>query len=422
MIATPTVTVTPPGGAAVDVTCLVDEVSISHGRDDTDSQPDASTATVNLSTDDDLGPFPPDLEVGATVTVALTLAGVTYPRFVGFVTDVTYGWDDAGDQTPNRPVGQIMASGVLADVAFRIVGDTPYPQELDGARVNRVLTAAGYPLDPAYSDPGTVQVLARDVDAAQALEVAQEAAASARGVIWQTRAGTVRYADADHRRNTVPALELDACDVLVSPAWSRTTAGLVNDVSVAYGVAPEGGDRPTYRSERADSIAKYRRRAVTLDTVLADAADATALANLLLTRNSSPVWIMAVLPVDVAGLDQDRTAALLALDVDSLVTLTGLPVVGSAPTTVDLWVEGITERLAYGGHDLGLVVSGYCRTVPPPRWDDLLPTWTWDTIPGTWDEATCLGPQPSLGRWDDVPASTRWDQVPAGTTWDEWKG
>jgi hypothetical protein len=66
-------------------------------------------------------------------------------------------------------------------------------------------------------------------------------------------------------------------------------------------------------------------------------------------------------------------------------------------------------------------VSGYCRTVPPPRWDDLNPTWTWDTIGTlTWDQATCIGPQPDRGRWADVPATLRWDQIPPATTWDTW--
>jgi hypothetical protein len=316
----------------------------------------------------------------------------SYRRFHGRITDVALGWDDAGEDTPDRPVGQVLATGILADLGRRVVGAEPFPQELDGARVQRVLAAAGIPIDPLTQDPGTVQVLARDIDSQPALDVAQEAATSAMGVLWTTRAGKVCYADAEHRRNQQPQLVLDACDVLVTPTWKRTTQGLINDVSLGYGPPPEEGEQPRWLGVRDDSKARYGTYGYSLTTVLAALADAQALGQLLLTRNSSPVWVMAALPVDVANLDGDRTMTLLGMDLHGLVNLTGLPAVGSAPTTAMLWLEGITETLAYGVHDLELAVSGYCRTVPPPRWDDMPPSVTWDATP----TAVNLATNPSL--------------------------
>jgi hypothetical protein len=199
---------------------------------------------------------------------------------------------------------------------------------------------------------------------------------------------------------------------------------LVNDVSVGYGPVPEEGEQPRYLADNPTSKDRYGEYDVSVATQLALLADATAMGNLLLARNAYPVWVMDNLPVDMKGLDLDQTIAVLSLDMHSLVTLTGLPVAGEAPTSAALWVEGWTERLAFGEHDIELAVSGYCRTVPAPRWDDVDPNWTWDTTnPAslTWDDATCMGPLPNRGRWADVPASLRWDRVPAGTTWDTWK-
>ena len=318
---------------------------------------------------------------------------------------------------------QVIATGILADLGRRVVGDTPWPLQLDGARVAAVMAAAGITLNPATSDPGTVQVLPRDVDSQPALGVAQATATDAGGIVWATRDGEVRYADANHRRNAVPVLTLDSCDVLVTPQWTRTTEGLVNKVSIGYGVAPEGGgDQPRYVATRDDSIAKFGRYEFTTTTELAAAADATAMGSLLLTRNSSPVWLMSDLPVSVADLSDADTLALLGLELGSLVTVTGFPAAGAAPTSAALWVEGTTETLTYGAHEMTLVVSGYCRTVPPPHWDDLPPARTWDTAPGTWDDAACIGPQPNLGRWDDQPATLRWDQVAPTVTWDTYTG
>jgi hypothetical protein len=308
----------------------------------------------------------------------------------------------------------------LADLGRRVVGDTPYAQQLDGARVAAVLAAAGMTLDPLFSDPGTVQILPRDIDSQPALEVAQGTATSANGMVWETRAGEVRYADAAHRRGVQPTLTLDACDVLITPVWSRTTEGLLNRVSLGYGPVPEEGEQARYVADAPASVARYGRYELSAETELALLADATALGQLLLTRNSTPVWVMSELPVDIKGLDPARTDALLALDVHGLVTLTGLPAAGAAPSTAHLWVEGWTERLAWGEHDITLAVSGYCRTAPAPTWNDTDPAWTWDTVLGTWDDASCMGPPLQLGRWDDVPASTRWDLVAPAITWDTW--
>lgn len=408
--------------AEVDVTCLCEQVTIRHGREDTTQQPEASTATIDLDLTDQV--LPAAVEVGAPVTISTTIPGhAASTRFSGRIADVALGWDDAGENTPNAGAGQLAAAGVLADLGRRVVGAEPWPQESDGARVSRVMTLAGISLDPLHSDPGVVQVVPRDVDAQAALGVAQSVAQSASGVVWALRDGRVAYADSEHRRNLTPTLDLDACDVLVTPAWQRSTQGLVNKATIAYGVPPPGGEQPTVGGSSATSIARFGTYDYSLATELAALADAEALVGLLLARNSSPVWILTALPVNVADLDADRTWILLGLEMHDLVRLTGLPTIASAPSSTSLWVEGWTERLAFGEHDFELDVSGYCRTAPAPRWDDVDPASTWDTIPPagiTWDQATCLGPLPNRGRWTDVPASDRWDLLDAAITWDTW--
>jgi hypothetical protein len=414
MIGLHTVTV---GG--IDVSCWVDEVATNYGRDESTGQPDAASATIDLTTDPD-DPLPAAVEIGAAVVISTTLNGVTYRRFTGKLTDIALGWDDAGPDTPEAGIGQLVAVGALADLARRVVGDAPFPAELDGARVSRVLTLAGKPPDPAFSDPGTVQVLARDVDSQAALDVVQGTADSASGIVWETVAGEVRYADAAHRRGVTVALDLDACDVLVTPTWKRDLSGLVNGVSIGYGVAPDGGEQPRYVASNAESVARFGTFDYSLTTELAALADAQALGGLLLARNSSPVWLMTALPVDVAGLDLARSAVLLSLEMHSLVRLTGLPAIASAPTSALVWVEGWSDRLAWGVHEVELIVSGFCRTVPPPRWNDVPPENTWDTMPSslTWDSAACMGPPANRGRWDDQPASTRWNMLDPALTWD----
>lgn len=408
-----------PDDAPFDLSCLVDQVSIHHGRDEATGQPEASSATIDLDLSDTS--LPPAVEIGSDVLILTTIEDTSFVRFRGRISDVALGWDEAGSETPHSGIGQLIAVGAIADLGRTVVGDAPFPQELDGARVSRVLALAGIITSPVTSDPGTVNILPRDVDSTDALGVVYDAASSASGILWQTREGEVRYADADHRRGHPSDLVLDVCDVLVTPQWTRNLQGMINKISLGYGVAPEGGEQPRILDEDAASIARYGVYDYSFASVLAAAADAQAMASLLLVRNSYPIWVMTELPVAVKDLDLEDTSALLSLDMHSLVTLTGLPlIVATAPTSANLWVEGWTETLAWGSHEIELSVSGYCRTVPAPRWDDLDPGWVWDAMTQTWDGMSCLGPPVLTDRWTDVPASLRWDN--ATTTWDDYTG
>lgn len=410
---------------ATDLSCLVDQVTIRHGRDGADDQPDASSATIELSWDTSVDALPQTIEPGSILIVTSAKLATTgdSTRFRGIVTDMTIGWDDAGTETPQRPVAQIVAVGPLGSMGRRSIGDEPWPQELDGARVSRILTLTGVATDALRNDPGLVQVIPRDVDKQPGLDVARGVADSAGGILWQTRDGVVLYADAEHRRNATPELTIDACQILVTPTWAKTSAGLINSVSLAYGIAPDGGEQPTTSLRRDDSVARYGLFEYSETTELAALADAQARASMLTTRNAFPYWNLTALPVDMGGLDPVAYDKILALDMHSLVEVTGLPRAGSVPTSTSLWVEGIEETLTFGGYELVLAVTGYCRTSPPPRWNDVSPSATWDAVGAmTWDQASCIGPQPSRGRWDDVAASERWDTVDSATTWDTWKG
>lgn len=411
--------------AGVDISCLVDQVKIVHGRDNTTGQPEAPACTLDLSFTTPEADLPPEVEIGEDLHAVTVLDGTEHDRFVGTITDIVPGWEDAGENSPNAAIVQVVAVGRLASLGRTNVGAEPWPQELDGARVARILQAAGVAVSPGTSDPGTVQILARDVDKQKALQLAQNVARDGSGILWQTRGGSIRYADALHRYATAATLELDACDIGVSPAWRRDTAGLTNGVDIAYGVAPDGGEQPRYVAEDAASKDRYGDfDQPPLATELASLADAQALGQLKLVRNSKPVWVLERIPVLVEGLDLARTSTLLELDMHDLVTVTGMPVIGALPSSAALWVEGWTETLAFGYHDMELYVSGYCRTSPPPTWNNIDPAWTWDTLPPdlTWDGLACLGPPTSLGRWDDLPASLRWGDIPPETTWDTWKG
>lgn len=404
-----------------DLSCDVDDVSIHRGRDDPDNQPEASTATLTLP-----GALPLGVDMGSKVAVDTLLPdGLTWSRrFVGTITDANTTWE-AGGPAGVRPRATVLAAGPLADLGRRVVGDTPWPQELDGSRIARILLLTDVPV--GLIDPGTVQILPRDVDRKSALELAQSVATDGGGVLYETRDGNVAYADADHRKSTPVGLALDACDVLIAPVWSRTIAGLINDATVAYGVAAEGAERPVFSATRDDSVARFGRYAYSTQTALAELDDAAERVSALLGRSGVPAWNVTALPLDLFIMDTTQTTALLSLDMHDLIGLVDLPD-GAPSERATLWIEGWTEHLAWETHEITFAVSAYCRTSPPPEWDEAPEDMTWQDardpytlVPWRWDDAACFGgPPPSSGRWSDVPAVLHWDDVPASMDWDEW--
>ena len=392
--------------AGVAIECDVLHAVIRHGRDDPSSQPEADAATLEL-----VGVLPASAVIGADVAV---LAGPV-PRFAGRITDIAITWD-----TPDVSTATIVAVGELADMGRRVIGDTPYPAELDGTRVNRAIAAAGVATDPIRSDPGYLSILARDVDAQPALTVATDAAFDGGGFVWQATDGAVLYADAMHRRAPELALTLTACDLPLELRWSTGLEGLANDVRVRYG-SPELEVRAT----DPGSIATYGTHAASLTTRLVNVAAATERANLIIARQIEPAWILGSLriPLQSPGVDAALTAALLGLEVHDLINVTGMPA-GAPMSGAYCFVEGWTETIGPGSWELELAVSDYCRTAPAPTWDDVSPGWAWDALAPslTWDAITCLPPFVSdyPGRWVDVPSSERWDTVPPAKSWDTW--
>jgi hypothetical protein len=265
------------------------------------------------------------------------------------------------------------------------------------------------------------------VDAQPAMAVAADAAFDGGGFVWCATDGAVLYADAFHRRAAAVVLELVACDLPVSLAWVQALDGLANDVSVRYGVAPEGGEQPEIRADDPSSIATYGTHAASLTTRIAVESDAAERANLILARQASPAWVLSALSFDLQspGVGLALTSALLALEMHDLISVTGMPA-GAPMTGAFVFVEGWVETIDPGAWRIELLVSDYCRTAPAPQWDDVSPDWVWDGLDPalTWDAITCLPPFVAgyPDRWVDVPSSQRWDTLDPSIEWDEWKG
>jgi hypothetical protein len=360
------------------------EISINHGRDNAADNAEASTATITLDLAGE--PVPDAVDIGAVVAVTTTPpGGDTFTRFVGRVTDIELTWEETGADTPNRPVGRLIAVSFLADLGRRIVGTYNYPVQLDGARVAEIVGEAN--VRPGTIDPGTISLVARPAEPTTALELAQQAAIGAVGILWQDTAGRVNYTDADGRDQTVPSVILDACDVDASPVWTLNLDGTVNTLAVTYVSASGENEDKTYRDPV--SIGEYGELAGSL-TIPALLAGADEAASLRLARDGLPRWALGSLGVNLGDITPALRLALLSADVGTLVQSSGFPTVGDLPSGTLLWLEGWSEVLAYRAHYMELFVSVYEQTAKSTTWNDAVPEWTWDASDEhmTWNRAS----------------------------------
>lgn len=406
-------------------------VTITQGRQNAGQQPEPGTCSLTAVTSR-LDRLPTigdalDVELGPDALAWAGLAGAAADaarvRFTGHVTDVAALPDRRGTPATVR----LVATTRRARLGRVLVGQTPWPVELDGARAARILADVGPAIGAPVGqvDAGQALVLARDVDRQPALQLLADLATSTGATLVELRDGTLVWHDAEHRRLAATDVTLTAAQVFASVTAKQSLAGLVNDLTLTYGTAPvdgegqQAGDRPTLQLVDQPSVELFGPFGAKLDTQLADAEQAAAWLQLQLGRRSRPVWELDGLAVDLLRTVSPATAgALLQLQHADLLAVGGFPESGPF-ATARLWVEGWTESLTRSSWTLNLATSDYGRTGPAPRWVDVPRHVSWADAGALtflqaagWDPGTV-----SQGRWIDAPASVRWQNIDPAVTW-----
>lgn len=396
------------GGVDVSPNTVYD-VTLAVGRDDVNTQPDASVLGATLHA----------WNVG-TVGDQITLADAAGTLFTGTLTDL--------ETTPITLVPplwetKLTAVGPLADVGRVLVGDEPWPEETDSERVFRIVELAGaaHAVDPNVLGP---LILPRDVDAQNAADLCRAVATDALGVFWEQPADPItpiRYSPQRYRSwneiavtwSEVPAawqdlnpamtwdqatsgylpiagvplsLELDAAEVRAEVVFSQRVGDLVRTCRVVYGAETGQGDRNEISFGAGAPEIK-------LDTQLSEQGDALAVAETVVRSRREPKWRLS----DVV-LDQDHAPPLRWLEIRRQLTI-GTRLTLTLPTDTPVgaiwqgYLEGWNYQLLPGDGDvLTLRTSERALTEPADRWQDVDPLLTWANVDPleTWDTAQTL--------------------------------
>jgi hypothetical protein len=379
----------------------ISRISINTGRRNIYEQPPAGYSVVELWTTADA---PLTIALSDTVIVRIQDSNGDYQKiFTGTISDIDIVLDNYGD-VGNIAKYTLTVVGVLALLNKHITGALGFDKEFDGTRVFNILSDAFLQawdeLSPTLqwqqvnvlttweNWDGTSQALldnlAAQIDvpgdyeltdyadgATNALELAQEAAQSGRGMLYEGNDGTLWYDSYSARATQVP-LTLTADDLLTdglrqAAQWSE----IVNDVEVTY--------KNNQSKFAADGTSQqlYGQLAGTRSTSLEKATDAQAQANAFLESRAYARTYPEELtiPLHSPTVSDATRDALIAMKVGASVYTQALPAVFG--TVFDGFVEGMRWEIDRYRASLTLTCSAISETYPHAIWLQIAPTVTW---------------------------------------------
>jgi hypothetical protein len=404
---TPTYRVTIAG--TVQTSTTLENATITYGRNDFFEATQPSYCNLELL---NLEGTSPVVELLDTVLIEVTDSTGAYVKlFTGEVSGVFNRFEGAGlGGKPNTL--QIQAVGALGLLVKRYAGSVAYPEELDGARITRILeetlyiawedisntqtwndftteTWANYGVQGIDTiDAGRYEVLARPAQVEQAYNLTDITQQSGLGYLYDTTDFKIGYADAERRSEnyTTNLIELDANLVNADIQTRLQTADIVNSVVIQY-------DDPVQEVEAQNdtSINNYGLLQEVRSTILAETADATEQATNFVNYRGTPKVSLEEVTVNLSNSDMTNTVRdnLLGVSMDTLLYLDNIPVGLIAEGYNEGFVEGWTWTLGRNNLELAMSVSNSIYSTLDVQWEDYNSVIQWQNL----DNAT---------RWLDV--------------------
>jgi hypothetical protein len=392
----------------------ISNISISLGRRDIYEQALVGIANVRLWTDADTA-----LTVNLSDSVQIQIqdsTGTYQPIYTGTISDLDISLDDYGSEG-SVAIYSITAVGPLALLNRYTTGGLGFAKEFDGTRILNILTDAFLQswdevvpdltwsavsslatwenwdgtnqtlVDNLVSDidvPGSFELTAYNDGPDNALTLAQNAAQSGRGFLYEAPSGEIFYDSYDSRATQIP-LTLTEDDLLAvglrqAAQWSE----IVNEVTLSYKNNQEVFAADYTSQQSFGELSGFRA------TQLENGADAQSQADNFLLSRAYPRTYPEELTIPlhsptVSDLTRD---ALITMKVGSAVYTQDLPAVFGG--TFDGFVEGIIWNVDRYTANMTLICSAISETYPHLIWLQIAPTLTW------------AGYTPSTTEWQDL--------------------
>ena len=389
----------------------INGVTLTNGRTIVDEQPRAGYATIILVTPDNTYP---NIEIDQKVVVKVDdSSGSEVTLWTGLVSDIETSINNYGSKGWLNEQ-RITAVGSLSKLNRRLVGFDGYPKQNDGDRVWDIIkegagvTWAEYlPATDTWADvnsllqwqnvdilvgnidrPGDFELVAYSGGDANALALAQAAAQSGLGVLYECNLGKICYSDYSSRTDNVAlngftAIDTDSILAANLSSVSRLS-DLINEVEVVY------KNNQSELDTDLSSVALYGLYAAKVNTLLELQADAEQRVEYYLETRAFPRKTLSAITLAL-HLDQVSDTmrdSMLPMKVSKAVSIDGLPT-SIYPVNFTGFVEGFTWTINRNELFLTLNVSEYALSQLQMNWSQVPPAEQWQTVNATleWQEA-----------------------------------
>lgn len=398
---TPTYRVTIAG--VVQTSDILTGGTITYGRNDFFEATQPSYCNIELLNKDGLSPV---VELLDTVLIEVTDSTGAYVKlFTGEVSGVYNRFEGAGAAGKPNTL-QIQAIGALGLLVKRTAGAVSYPEELDGARIQRILeetlfvawedlsntqtwndftteTWANYGVQGIDTiDAGRYEVLARSAEIEQAFNLTDETQQSGLGYLYDTADFEIGYADAERRSANYATnlIELDANLVNADIQTRLQTADIVNSVVIRY-------DDPVLEeaAQNDTSINNYGLLQEIRQTILAQQLDAQEQAVNFVNYRGTPRTSLEAVSVNLANDGMTNTVRddLLGVTMDTLLYLDNIPIGLIPEGYFEGFVEGWTFTLGRKNLELTMSVSNSIYSTLDVQWEDYNALIQWQNLDST---------------------------------------
>lgn len=345
----------------------------------------------------------------AVVIEVKDTTGTFVKLFTGEVSGVYNRIAAAGANNAQPNTMQIQAVGALGLLVKRNAGGVSYPQELDGERIERILEETLYTAWEDLSstltwndfttetwatygvqgidviDAGRYEVLARFAEVVPAYTLTDLTSNTGLGYLYETTAGNIGYADAERRSENYATnqISIDADLLNADIATRLQTADIVNSVVIQY-------DDPVQEvaAENPTSINDYGLLQDVRSTILAETADANEQAANFVNYRGTPRTSLEEISLNLANGNMSDAVrnALLDVSMDSLISLSNLPVGLFDSGIFEGFVEGWTWTLGRKNLELTMSVSNSIYSTLDVQWEDYNASIQWQNLPNdyTW--------------------------------------
>jgi hypothetical protein len=264
------------------------------------------------------------------------------PVFTGLIDDWAFSYSPGGDS-----VASFQASDAFALFARNLNGGDAAPEELTGARLNRVLdqVRVNWPALQRDIDGGNSTLEAGVVDDNTLNYLSNVVEASEQGLVFMSKDGKVAFRE----RLTTPTLSpVEFRDDGLGVPYEDVQISFGTDLMVNQAIvtAPDG----TAISEDTTSQVRYGIIERTLDTQLSTLSQAEAIADYLITRYANPEYRVESVTVNLRTLTPEQVGDVLELELGDQARLVFTPnAVGSAISVANR-VIGISHDVGFFEH------------------------------------------------------------------------